>query len=299
MQIISHDSTPPIVAFDESGEPIRGALSAENLESTLDGMLRGAPGVLTELITSLSPEERKKRVEKRLLLAVFTADGMQGSEESQVRRPAEVAMLAQIDSYFHFNFDPRISANGFSPTEEQIEQLGIRTVEIYITNDLIKITDTVLDVGSGKGYIAKYLAKKHVNVEAIDPNEYSANPAFPETKKMTIEQYASAYPGKQFSVVHAGNFRPLTKDRWFDVATYQKMIDEMAKLTADGGIALIGISSMDPAFVSGSRYNLRPLLAKAFGHVEYLSARRLGQKFSIGGQMGVFKCSDPRRDAAV
>jgi hypothetical protein len=75
-----------------------------------------------------------------------------------------------------------------------------------------------------------------------------------------------------------------------------ELIGDLAKMTADAGTALIGISSMDPQYVSGtSEYRLRPHLEEDFGAVEYLSAVKLGEEYSIGGQMGLFKCSKPKR----
>lgn len=78
--------------------------------------------------------------------------------------------------------------------------------------------------------------------------------------------------------------------------TAREFIRDLARMTSDDGTTLIGISSMDPQFVSGtSEYRLRPHLSENFDKVEYLSARKLGEEFSIGGQMGVFKCSEPKR----
>lgn len=306
MKITSPGSTPALIT-DQEGNSGRPAIAPQELTGAMDkafsGRLAGLPrkpGKLTEMINGLPPDQQEQPVSPRLSVAVLTSRSMQRTDMTTERPAAEAGMLAQRDGYFQNNNHPMISANGWKPTDRQLEELAVRQVVTYLSNGLIKPKDTAIDVGSAKGYFAQHLAGKVASVEAIEPGKFgeSEHPVFGETKPLTAEQYIKSYPDKRFSVVHAGNFSPRSDTGFVEVDTCKQVIGHLSQLTTDDGTTLLGVSSMDPQFVSGtSQYRLRPLLEQCFGKVEYLSPKKLGQEFSIGGQMGVFKCSLPKRDS--
>jgi cell wall-associated NlpC family hydrolase len=136
-------------------------------------------------------------------------------------------------------------------------------------------------------------------VEAIEPS-IGDLPGFSKAHRLTAKQFLEQHPGKRFSVVHAGNFSPLSDTGHLEMGAVRRMLAELRDMTTDDGSLLLGVSSMDPQFVSGtSQYRLRPHLEKNFEKVEYFSPKKLGEEFSIGGQMGVFICSGLKRQAAA
>lgn len=257
-------------------------------------------GRLTKLINELPLDELNKPVCPRLSIAFATSRTVEGVDQQTERRAAEIAILAHWQGGFHCNNHAMVVENGFKPSRSDIEELGKTTVEVLLRNGLIRQSDSVIDVGTGAGFIPKHLTLRGVEVEAIDPREMRDGDelVFSTTQKLTAKQYTVNYPGNRFAVVHVANFspRPPPGKRYFELGAAREFIGDLAMMTSDAGTALIGISSMDPQYVSGaSVYRLRPHLEEYFGEVEYLSAIKLGKEYSIGGQMGIFKCSRPKR----
>ncbi|MFN7835814.1 MAG: hypothetical protein ACK5NY_08545 [Burkholderiaceae bacterium] len=80
------------------------------------------------------------------------------------------------------------------------------------------------------------------------------------------------------------------------MAAYRSQIGGIAELTADCGKAIIGISSTDPYFVSPTaELYLRPTLEACFERVEFKAPHELEEAFSIGGQLGIYVCANPKR----
>lgn len=318
MNITTTPESTPAILIDAAGDSGRVHLTAAQLKTTLDNAFKNrptkaasAPGVLTGLIDLLPEEQLDLPVPPPLAVAALTSHALQ-SKDTETERPAvEAGIRAQVAGKFLFNNHKMVKVNGWQPTSEQIEELGKQTVAAYRKKGWIKKGDTVIDVGAGHCYVSKHLKLEGIDVEAIEPAATRAGKAvFRDVQPLTAEQYIAKFSGKRFSVVHAGNFSPIDREGWIEMASGKRaprikkesckqMIGQLSNLTADEGIALIGINSMDPQFVSGtSEYRLRPLLEKHFGKVEYFSPKKVyedDQHFSIGGQMGVFKCSLPKR----
>lgn len=151
-------------------------MAPDNLVSALDRAfenrpteLARRPGRLTTMINSLPACERNKPACPRLVIAVLTSRTVQRADLTTERPAAETAMLAHWDGCFHNNNHQLVTANGFNPSLKDIEELGEKTVQVLRRNDLICQGDSVIDVGTGKGFIAKHLALQGVKVEAIEP----------------------------------------------------------------------------------------------------------------------------------
>lgn len=305
LQITKPNATPALI-IDPLGDTGRPEVMPYQLKSMLDrafqdrpSELARKPGRLTTAINSLPPRDQNVPISPKLSVAAFTSRTVQRADVSTERMAAEVGILAQRDGCFHHNNHPMVAANGWKPTNEQIEELGKRTVDVYLANGFIRPHDTVIDIGTGTGFVAKHLEARGINVEAIEPGAGEV-PGFPKAHRLTAKQFIEQHPGKRFSVVHAGNFSPLSNTGYLEMGAARQMLAELRDMTADDGSLLLGVSSMDPQFVSGtSEYRLRPHLEQNFEKVEYFSPKKLGEEFSIGGQMGVFKCSGPRRQAAA
>jgi len=290
--------------MDESGNFGPVDITLGGLRAALEQVFRNRgskaarkTGRLTELIDSHMRSGDGKFASAKLCIALMTTDAARGVDLTSSRQIVEDAILGQLDGCFHNNFHPLVDTNGMKTTADALEQLGILTIDTYIKHGLVRATDTVIDVGTGSGYVPRYLESRGFEVSAIEPGEHS-DPhqlVFAGTEQLSAQAFNEAYPGLQFSVVHAGNFSPFTKSMHYRVQDAAELTHELSRMTSPGGRALVGISSMDPYLISPtSKYWLKPVLEKFFGMVRFLSFLDLGCEFSIGGQLGVYECLGPK-----
>jgi SAM-dependent methyltransferase len=144
-------------------------------------------------------------------------------------------------------------------TMKQPENIGWKddkpTVEIkkYFKEGLIKPGDTVLDVGSGFGRNANYLAKQGVKVTAININDEELRISKGKAKKLGVEvnyQHANAteltFPENSFDVVMdlgCTHMLPSKEDQ-------QKAEGEMTRvLKNEGTLLYFGFSKNHPAAI--------------------------------------------------
>ncbi|KAH8727446.1 hypothetical protein GQ44DRAFT_770461 [Phaeosphaeriaceae sp. PMI808] len=253
----------------------------------------GPPGRLTNMIKSL--QEQDLQAERGLIIAVLSI----GNYANDIERTViEEAMVANWKSYFLFNEDMLIAPNGLTPSQGNKEELGRATVRALLRNDLIRQGETVIDIGSGHGIIASELAAKGIAVEAIEPGRWDPI-VFPDTKKLTAQSFTRSFPDKKFSVALLAGFNPngiscaITQ-----LAATSDIVSQVCKLTTSRALFLI--SSVDPGLISHtSEVYLLPKLESKFSEVEYLSADTLGEDYSVGGHLGLFKCSGPKNKSTT
>jgi hypothetical protein len=99
----------------------------------------------------LPPRDQNVPISPKLSVAAFTSRTVQCADVITERTAAEIGILGQRDGYFHNNNHPIVEANGWKPTNEQIEELGKRTVDVYLSHEFICPHDTVIDVGTAPG----------------------------------------------------------------------------------------------------------------------------------------------------
>lgn len=308
-EIIQSGAAQPVPMID--GELITPAKLLSATDAAFENRRgdAGRRGQLTAAIQSLPSQERDfSACDAKLVVAAFTSSTMQRQDLETERHIAEKGILAHWHGGFHNNNHEMVSENDLMPTLKDIEETGKMTVEVLLRNDLIREGDTVIDVGTGKGFIPKYLAlQAGIDVEAIEPGTFlpRERPAFDATKQLTAKEYTEKYPGQQFSVVSAMNICPAFVSAGrvadiFDMGMVREFIGDLSKMTSDGGTTLIGISSMDPRYLSlRSEFQLWPYLKENYQEVECLWPEDLGEEFSIGGQMALLKCTGPKRDKAA
>lgn len=277
--------------------------------------LANQTGLLSQFLESADPNAE---IDPLLCLAIFSFGAVIEQDNFTERHIAETAMLGQALTNFMCNptkiVSVNIERNGFPRpnTYHNVKRISKRAISALLEYGLIQHSDTVIDVGTGYGAIAKYLIKKGIDTTAIEPlfdevyfqgildAKMEQGKIIKDTKlielnkiiRMTAEEYVRNNPGKRFSTVIACNFRPNTSRR--------SMIEALAALTkADGeGKALIGISCADPQAVAATPHNMQSYLEEYFSDVRYIHAYDISPSefdiyFSVGGQMGFYECKRP------
>ena len=313
-EIIQSGAARPIRIVDGDGTSEYERITPTELLSTMDAAFEnrtgdaGRPGELTAAIQSLpTPERDFSACDTELVVAVLTSLTVQREDLETERDLAEKGILAHWHGGFHNNNDKMVSENDLRPTLKDIEESGKITVKALLRKDLIREGDSVIDVGTGKGFIPKYLALQFgKDLEAIEPGNFlpGERPAY-ATKQLTAKEYIEKHPSKKFSVVSAMNICPRFASAGrvadiFDMGMVGEFIRDLSNMTSDGGTTLIGISSTDARYLSRrSEFQLWPYLKENYEEVECLWPEDLDEKFSIGGQMALLKCTGPKRDNAA
>lgn len=262
----------------------------------------------------LNAVPRNSQLDPALCVAMHAARTMTGQDQLTERPLSEIGMLGQWKANFLYSAAPvvkeNIDKNNFPKhnSYRQLRQIAKRAVDSYLESGLIKCTDSVIEIGTRYGSVAKYLQKKGVDVISIEPQiEFLKEEIFDEkledgkqikdTKKkelekilpLTAEEYARENPGKKFSVVNVSNFYPNYGAK--------KMTSALAELTHPDGKTLIGVCCVDPQDISETPHNISPYLKKHFGEVKFISVENFPEfkeYFSVGGQMGFFECTRPK-----
>lgn len=312
------------ILLDEAGKVIQPSFLPKELKLWIDTKYANLPpGRATresEQSRLLKEAKQDEPLSPRFVLATLTGC-------YDVERPvAEMSNLGQWGSGFPNNRNKFVAYNSLhndfpmpvTASKEGMEDQAKRMAVSYFEYGLVKPEDSFLDVGTSIGFLPKHLKNLGVkDVVAIEPDlenikqraaQIGSNidEETKDTIQISAQEYLKSNDGRKFSVVNVSNIYPAYncyENAKVDKSDFVSMMEALSGLTAKDGKCLVGVSSINPEYVSGqSGINLRQFLEKYFNKVEYISAKNFTAEysdyFSVGGQMGVFSCAEPVGSAA-